>query len=189
MENEINDEVIIDDVEANNEVVEENTKVEEKPEAKPEKPKRTPQEEYEYHKGRAERLEKKLGLKKPEVKQDSSKPSELDMGTIAYLNSLVGLKGKDEIALAREYIANGRDALSLSENKFFMQDLQNLRDAKASADAIPKGNSRSGQTGITDVDLAVAKYKETGELPTDFKLRNKVIDLAITKKEKGDPYL
>lgn len=185
MENENeNSEVIVDDAENINEEVGENTEGE----AKEQKPKRTPQEEYEYHKGRADRLAKKLGLKaetvvKPEVK-NSSKPSDLDYGQLALLNSMVGLKGKDEIALAKEYISNGKDILGLSENKFFLQDLQSLRDARASADAIPKGKNRSGQTGITDVDLAIAKFKEDGTLPTDFETRNKVVD-AITKEERG----
>lgn len=187
MENENNDEVIVDNVEDNNEVeVEENTEGTDKPEAKPEKPKRTPQEEYEYHNGKALRLAKKLGLKKeaPQVKSDSSKPGELDYGQLALLNSMVGLKGKDEIALAKEYISNGKDILSLSENKFFLQDLQTIRETKASADAIPKGKNRSGQSGITDADIAFAKYKESGELPSDFATRNKVVDM-ISAEEKG----
>lgn len=188
MENENeNSEVIVDNAENSNEEVAENT--EEKAESKETvKPKRTPQEEYEYHKGRADRLGKKLGIKaetveKPEV-NNSSKSSDLDYGQLALLNSMVGLKGKAEIALAKEYISNGRDVLALPEDKFFLQDLQKIRDAKASDDAIPKGKNRSGQTGVTDVDLAVAKYKEDGTLPTDFETRNKVVD-AITKEEKG----
>lgn len=181
------DEVIVDDVEETNEEVTETT--EEKP-AKADKPKRTPQEEYEYHNGRAQRLAKKLGLETPKVDTvkdtPTEKPTELDYGQLALLNSMVGLKGKDEIALAREYIANGKDILSLSENKFFLQDLQTIRDTKEHDNAIPKGKGRSGQTGVTDLDIAVAKYKETGELPTDFEARNKVIDEAIVKPSKSN---
>ena len=188
-ENENNDEVIVDNVEENNEVVEENTEVEEKPEAKTEKPKRTPQEEYEYHQGRAERLAKKLGLKKPEVKNNSSEPSDIDLdyGKKAYLKSY-GIQGSDELALVKaEMKRSGMELDEIVSNEYFTGKLQNLRDVRESSNAIPKGKNRSGQSGITDTDLAVAKFNETGELPSDFKLRNKVID-AITKKEKGDPY-
>lgn len=188
-ENENNDEVIVDNVEETNEVVEENTEVEEKPEAKPEKPKRTPQEEYEYHQGRAERLAKKLGLKKPEVKNNSSEPSDIDLdyGKKAYLKSY-GIQGSDELALVKaEMKRSGMELDEIVSNEYFTGKLQNLRDVRESSNAIPKGKNRSGQSGITDTDLAVAKFNETGELPSDFKLRNKVID-AITKKEKGDPY-
>ena len=177
METNEQDEVIVDDVEATNEEVQETT--EETPKA--EKPKRTPQEEYEYHMGRASRIAKKHGLDKPEVK-DSSKPNELDNGSIALLHSMVGLKGKDEIALARQYLANGKDILDLPDNKFFNQDLQALREARETANAVPKGKNRSSQAGVTDVDYAVAQYKETGQLPDDFATRNKVID-AITAAE------
>lgn len=191
MENEENGEVIVDDAEDSNDEV---TETIEEP-VKQEKPKRTPQEEYEYHMGRAKRLAKKHGIEvkaeKSEPKSNSStpssKPNDLDYGQLALLNSYVGLKGKDEIALAREYIANGKDILGLSENKFFIQDLQTLRETKESANAIPKGKNRSGQTAVTDVDLAVAKYKETGELPSDFETRNKVVD-ALTAEEKGSMF-
>ncbi len=174
MENE-QDEVIVGNEEENNETETEVT--EEAPKA--EKPKRTPKEEYDYHMGRAKRIATKHGLEDEPVK---SKPSELDLGSIAYLNSLIGLKGKDEIALAREYIANGKSVLDLADNKYFNQDLQTLRDARDTANAVPKGKNRSSQAGVTDVDFAVAKYKETGELPDDFGTRNKVID-SITASE------
>jgi hypothetical protein len=169
-------EVIVNDTEDTNEQVEGNT--EEAP--KEEKPKRTPQEEIEYFEGRAARLRKKHGI--DQEAKTSSKPNELDLGAIAYLNSMVGLKGKDEIALAREYIANGKTVLDLAENKFFNQDLASLREAKETSNAVIKGKNRSSQTGVTDVDFAVAQYKETGQLPDDFATRNKVID-AITAEE------
>lgn len=173
-----NDEVIVDDVEETNE----EEGVAEAKSDKQVKPKRTPQEEYEYHKGRTERLAKKLGLKdeKVEVKSDSPKPSELDYGQIALLNSMVGLKGKDEIALAREYIAAGKDILGLSENKFFLQDLQTLRDGKEHDAAVPKGKGRSAQIGVTDVDRAYAKFQETGEWPSDFETAKALKDKIVT---------
>lgn len=178
MENEENGgEIIVDTTEDTNETVEGNT--EEAPRG--EKPERTPQEKYEYHMGLAKRYAKKAGIEDA-VKKDSSKPNELDLGAIAYLNSMVGLKGKDEIALAREYIASGKSVLDLAENKFFNQDLASLREAKETANAVPKGKNRSSQAGINDIDFAVAKYKETGELPDDFVTRNKVID-AVTAAE------
>ena len=175
METNEQDEVIVDDVEDNNE--QETDTVEETPKA--EKPERSPKEKYEYHMGLAKRYAKKAGV---DTDTKTSKPNELDLGAIAYLNSMIGLKGKDEIALAREYIASGKQVLDLADNKFFNQDLHALREARETANAIPKGKNRSSQAGVTDVDFAVAKYKESGELPTDFATRVKVID-AITAAE------
>lgn len=172
------DEVIVGNEEANNEKAEESAT--ETP--KEEKPEKTPKEKYESHLAAAKRYAKQAGIEMPELRKDSSKPGELDLGGIAYLNSMVGLKGKDEIALARQYINNGKDILDLAENKFFNQDLQALREAKETSNAVVKGKNRSSQAGVNDVDFAIAKYKETGELPDDFATRNKVID-AITASE------
>jgi hypothetical protein len=170
------EEVILE--EEGNETVEEVT--EEAP--REEKPEKTPQEKYESHMAAAKRYAKKAGIEMPEVSKPSSKPNELDLGAIAYLNQMVGLKGKAEIALAREYIASGKSVLDLAENKFFKQDLVSLREADEVAAAVPKGKNRSSQAGVNDIDFAIAKYKDTGELPDDFVTRNKVID-AITASE------
>lgn len=191
MENEQGEDIVVD-AEETNEEVEETT--EEKAE-KPSKPKRTPQEELEYFEGRAARLRKKLGTdNESDSKGDTAKAaptersSELDLGAIAYLNSMVGLKGKDEIALAREYIASGKEVLDLAENKFFKQDLQSLREARESADAIPKGKGRSGQTGVTDVDVAVAKFKETGKMPDDFKTRVAIKNKLVEEEKNNNMF-
>src|SRR3990167_5929255 len=181
MESNEQDEVIVDDVEETNEEVTENTEET----TKVGKPKRTPQEEYEYHKGRTERLAKKLGLKDEKVESvkntSTDKPSELDMGGIAYLGQMVSLKGKAEIAVAREYIAQGKNILDLPDNKFFLQDLQTLRETAEHDVAIPKGKGRSAQVASTNIDLAYAKFKESGEWPQDFdtakKLKDKIVEM------------
>ena len=185
METNDQDEVIVDDVEETNEEVEENT---EETATKTAKPKRTPQEEYEHHKGRADRLAKKLGIKDEKVdtvkNTSTEKPGDLDMGGIAYLSQLTGLKGKAEIALAKEYIANGKSIMDLPENKFFLQDLKTLRDSAEVDNASIKGRGRSSQSAVTDVDLVYAKYKETGAWPSDFETAKKLKDLIVAE-EKG----
>lgn len=194
MENEEKDDVIVDTEEdTNNEEVEENTEetVEEKESTKP---KRTPEEEYNYHKGRADRLAKKLGINKAPEKvvkssddNPSSKSDDIDYGQKAFLKTY-GIQGSDELALVKSFQSRtGDDLDTLVSDDIFLGKLQSLRDAKASAAAVPKGKGRSGQSGVTDVDLAVAKFREDGTLPTDFTTRNKVVD-AITKEEKGDMF-
>ena len=179
------DEVIVDDVEEINEEVMEET---EEKALKSEKPKRTPQEEYDYHKGRAERLAKKLGLKaedKAELVKNTStdKPNEFTDGQLAILRA-DGIKRRDEIALAQEYVNTGKTLLDVLENRHFLNDLKDLRDIRESSEAVPKGKGRPAQSGVNDVNLAVAKYKENGELPADFKTRNEVIDKLI-EEERG----
>lgn len=179
------DEVIVGNEEESNEEVEENT--EEKP-AKADKPKRTPQEEYEYHKGRSERLAKKLGIKDEKVEPvkntPTDKPSELDYGQMALLRT-EGIKGSGEVTLFKEIMSEtGKGVLDVLDSNYFKSRLADFREAQASANAIPKGKGRSGQTGVTDIDISIAKYKDTGELPKDFKTRSAVVK-KIAEEEKG----
>ena len=176
------DEVIVDDVEENNEEGEEGT--EGQTTKKESKPKRTPQEELEYFEGRAERLRKKLGIKGDKIeskeKAPTDKPNELDYGQKAFLKSY-GIAGSDELALVKQFQDRGFQLDSIVEDDVFMAKLTNLREARESANAIPKDKRRSAQTAITDIDLAYAKLQETGEWPTDFetakKLKNKIVEM------------
>jgi hypothetical protein len=186
-----NDEVFTDDVEDTSESVEETT--EETQVERQEKPKRTPQEEFEYHMGRAKRIAKKLGLEesseKTDVKKDSSKPTDdLDYGEKAYLRSALNIKGADEIQLAREWKKKyGSSVEEMESDEVFNARLTKLRETRESQDALPKGKNRSAQTAVTDIDMAVSKFKESGELPTDFKTRNAVID-RISAEENGPSF-
>ena len=185
MEKNEQDEVIVDNVEENNEEVEENT--EEKAEVKTEaKPKRTPQEEYDYHTGKAKRLAKKLGINEVEPVKNTPtvKPSELDYGQLALLRT-EGIKGSSETALFKEIMSEtGNGVLDVLDSNYFKSRLADLRESQASTNAIPKGKNRSGQTGSTDVDIAVARYKEDGTLPSDFKTRSAVVK-AVEAEEKS----
>lgn len=179
------DEVIVDDVEDNNDETTEEV-VEEAP--KQEKPKRTPQEEYDYHTGKAKRLAKKHGLNSEEaaepVKPNSTKPNELTDGQIAILRT-EGIKTKAELALFTEVMSEtGKGVLDLLDSSYFKSRLTEFRDTQESMSAIPKGKNRSGQTGVTDTDLAIAKYRDTGELPADFKTRSTVVN-ALAKEEES----
>lgn len=188
METNENSEVIVDNVEETNEEVVENT--EEKVEEKSNKPKRTPQEEYEYHKGRTDRLAKKLGIKDDKVEIEKNTPtaksSELDYGQLALLRT-EGIKGSGEIALFKEVMSEtGKGVLEVLDSNYFKSRLTDFRETQASTNAIPKGKNRSGQTGVTDIDIAVAKYKEDGTLPSDFKTRLAVVKaLEIEEKSSG----
>ena len=185
METKENDEVIVDNVEETNEEVEETT--EEAP--KGDKPKRTPQEELEYFEGRASRLRKKLGVEEPKIEAKkptpTDKPNELDYGQLALLRT-EGIKGSGEVALFKEIMSEtGKGVLEVLDSNYFKSRLTDFRDNQASANAIPKGKNRSGQTGVTDIDVAVAKYKEDGTLPSDFKTRSAVVK-ALETEEKNN---
>lgn len=119
-----------------------------------------------------------------EPSKEPSKPSDLDYGQKAFLKTY-GIQGSDELALVKSFqTRTGDDLDTIVSDDIFLGKLKSLRDARESANAIPKGKQRSGQTAVNDADLAFAKYKETGELPIDFETRNKVVDM-ISAEEKG----
>ena len=187
MENEQDESIVTDEEETNEEAQETaGEQAEVKTEAKP---KRTPQEELEYFEGRAARLRKKLGA---DSKGDTAKatqtdkPNELDYGQLALLRT-EGIKGSGELALFKEIMAEtGKGVLDVMDSNYFKSRLTDFREAQASADAIPKGKNRSGQTGVTDTDFAVAKYKESGTLPDDFKTRLAVVkQIAAAEQTEG----
>lgn len=182
------DEVIVDEVEETNEEVVEET--EEKP-AKADKPKRTPQEELEYFEGRAERLRKKLGKSdkvEPKKEAPTEKPSELDYGQMALLRQ-EGVRGAGETALFKEIMSEtGKDVLATLDSNYFKARLSEFREAQESKDAIPKGKNRSGQTGVTDTDVAVAKFKETGKLPDNFKDRVAVKNAMVAEEQSKNMF-
>jgi len=121
----------------------------------------------------------------PEPQKESSKPSEIDYGEKAYLRSALDVKGADELQLVKEF--KGKYGMSVEEmetDSVFLGKLNNLREARESQAAVPKGTKRSGQQGTTDVDIALAKYKETGKLPEDFKTRSEVVNKAAAQEEQ-----
>jgi len=124
-----------------------------------------------------ERSEKTQGETKVDTKppKDSSQSSELDYGQLALLRT-EGIKGSEEVALFKEIMTEtGKGVLDVLDSNYFKSRLTDLRETKESMNAIPKGRNRSGQIGVTDVDVAVAKYKEDGTLPSDFKTRSAVV--------------
>jgi hypothetical protein len=78
----------------------------------------------------------------------------------------------------------GKGVLDVLDSTYFKSRLSEFREAQESSNAVPKGKGRSGQTGTTDIDVAIAKYRETGELPADFKTRSEVVK-ALEKEESG----
>ena len=180
METNEQDEGIVDNVEDTNEMAQDTAE-----ESTVDKPKRTPQEELEYFEGRATRLRKKLGMD-TQRSTPTDKPNELDYGQLALLRT-EGIKGSGELALFKEVMAEtGKGVLDVMDSNYFKSRLTDLRESQASADAIPRGKNRSGQPDTTNTDFAVAKYKDSGALPDDFKARVAVIkQIAAAEQMEG----
>lgn len=145
-------------------------------------------EGFELKDGDWVKSEEKAPKKEPKVEDKPSKePSQADtLGRLALLRT-EGVKTDKEIALFDEVMAEtGKDEVGTLSSNYFQHRLSELREAEATADALPKGKQRPSGTGTTDIDIAVAKFRETGELPQDLKTRiavkNKVVE---QKKNEG----
>lgn len=143
------------------------------------KPQETPEAKLARLKRQTQQLEKKLGLKD---EPKSSKSNELDYGQKAFLTAN-GVKGTDEFKLVQEVMANtGKSLEDVLESKYFLAELNEIRELKASQNATPQGSKRSAQSSRDTVDYWLAK----GELPpaNEQELRRKVVNARIDKESK-----
>lgn len=168
---------------------EETTKSEE---VKAEPKKRTPQEELKYFEGRAKRLRKELGMDKPEAKKETTTEtkSDLDYGEKAYLRSF-DIKGSDEISLVKNWMKRTGDSLdAIVEDEIFQAKLNNLREAKRTADAIPKGGKR-GSTVSQDESYWLSKI-ESGQARLsdiqDEKMKRSVLNKRVENERAGNRF-
>ena len=154
-----------------------------------EKPKETPDAKRARLKRQLEQHDKKFGFKnEPEVKTESkSQQGELDKGDKALLVAY-GIKGVDEFALARNFMARtGDDIDSLVTDDIFQAKLKNLREARDTKNALPSGSKKAPTTVKDSVDYHLQKYEQTGELPSDFSMRSAVLNAKVGK-QKDSPF-
>lgn len=186
--NDVNEDVVIDDNDDADALKEKLVKVSEQNKQLFSRAKKA--EGFELKDGKWVKPKVEKPTEKPKVDtgnpNEPSKPNELDYGQLALLRT-EGIKGAGEIALFKEIMAEtGKGVLDVMDSNYFKSRLTDFRETQASADAVPKGKNRSGQTGITDTDLAVAKFKESGVLPDDFKTRSAVVrKIAEAEKMEG----
>jgi len=161
---------------------EESTK-EERPK---EKKQFTPEEQLAIHRREIKKLEKQLGKEteepRVESKEKATKSGELDYGQKAYLFA-TGIKGSEETKLVQDFMANtGKSLEEVVDSKFFQAELKELRESKASEDAVPKGTRRSTTGSRDSVDYWLAKGELPENTPENQELRRKVVNARIDKE-------
>ena len=129
-------------------------------------------------------LDRNKNKKSPE--QKTTKSNDLDYGQKAFLVAN-GVKEADEMKLVKGVMQEtGKNLEDVLSSKYFQAELKEMRDLKASSNAIPNGK-RSGTASQDSVDYWLAK----GELPPahDVELRRKVVNARIKKNDtKGVVY-
>lgn len=147
------------------------------------------------YKIRAEKAEAKLkaevGSSKKSTEVGSSKKSkskgELDYAQKAFLIAN-GIKGTEEQELVLDVMsATGKDLDEVVENKYFINDLKDLREAKAVNEATPPSSGRSPTSSPkSEVGYWVAK----GEMPPvdQPKLRQEFVQARMKAQTDGNPF-
>lgn len=121
--------------------------------------------------------------KKAETVQ--AKSGDLDNGQKALLVAY-GVKGTDEIALAKSWMQRtGDDIDVMISDDIFTAKLGALREAKASQAAVPTGTKRSNVSIKDSVEYNLEQY-ETGKIQLSdlpFEARSKVLAAKMKKDE------
>jgi hypothetical protein len=167
----------------------EETPAEEKP---VEKPQETPEAKLARLERQAIQLRKKLGQaeEKPESKSPVlSKSSEFGLTEKTFLKAS-DIK-TDEYGLVKEWIANTGKAIDdVVENKYFLQELKDFREAKTSKEAVPTGTKRSSATSSNTSDYWYNKYItgsiKAEEIPNEY--RQAVFNRRAENEKSKNPF-
>lgn len=190
MANDIHADVDAQDNEQDSDLDTKGEEAEDKPEGD-EKPKETPEARLARLERQAEQLRKKLGVveKKPvESKKESTKEENFGYAEKAYL-AANGVKGTEEFNLARQIMEEtGKTLDDVLESKYFQSELKEMRETKATADAIPKGTKRSGQSSKDSVDYWLAKGELPPNEPEFQELRRKVVNARYERETVGSNF-
>jgi len=131
---------------------------------------------------------------KPKVKKLKSKDSDnldyaLKEAQKANLTAN-GIKGKDEHKLAFDRMkGSGLDVDEVVENKYFMEDLKEMREAKAIDEATPKSDgSRPTSTPKSEAGYWVAKGEMPPNTPENQKLRQDIVNAKMKNQSDGSPF-
>ena len=142
------------------------------------------EQEVEQTDWKAEALKYKAILDRNKNKKPTehkvNKSNDLDYGQKAFLVAN-GVKEADEMKLVKGVMQEtGKTLEDVLSSKYFQAELKEMRELKASSNAIPNGK-RSGTASQDSVDYWLAK----GELPPahEVELRRKVVNARIKKND------
>ena len=172
----------------NDEVVEVETSTEEQKETTKATGESSKFETPEAKKARLERQLEQFKKKHPDLYQEEKPKStksdsvEFDYGQKAFLKAN-GVEPGSEQELALSFVKEtGKTLEQVLASKYFQAELTELRETKATENAIPSNSKRSNQSSKDEVDYWIAK----GELPPvdQVELRRAVVNRRMEKESK-----
>ena len=136
-------------------------------------------------KRKIKKLNKELGVESEEEPVKKEKKEGFDYAEKAYLKSS-GIKS-DEYDFVKDVMeSTGKSLDDVLENKWFQNDLKEMRELKATKEALPSGTKRSSASTRDTVEYWIAK----GELPPidQMKLRRDVVNARIKAETRGSKF-
>lgn len=146
---------------------------------------------YEETAGRLKRAETKLEKSKIEKKADEivekrSQTGELDETQLDYLD-LKGISETEDLKIIERHVQRtGETVRQALKDEYVKSKLDANKVQRDVKNATP-GSTKRGGNQVNDVASALAKFEQTGELPTDFELRSKVVNAKVDKSNTNKP--
>ena len=117
---------------------------------------------------------------------NKTKTNDLDETQLDYLD-LKGISEEDDIKiLSRHVQRTGETIRQALKDEYVISKLAANTQAREVKGATPMATKRGGNQ-VNDIASAVARFDQTGELPSDFKLRSEVVNAISDKGHAKKP--
>lgn len=114
--------------------------------------------------------------KKPEA---SEKSNEVDFGQLAYL-ATKGIEDPTDVEYLKKVMDDtGKNLVEVLNSSYVKAELKDRAEARNVANATPSGSRRSTGAAVDSVEYHLAKYLQTGKLPADREMAEKVVNARL----------
>lgn len=114
------------------------------------------------------------------------KTGELDETQLDYLD-LKGITEEDDIKVIENIVKkSGMTVRQALKDEYVLAKLEVNAKSRDVKNATPSATKRGGNQ-VNDLATAIARFEQTGELPTDFKLRSEVVNQISDKSANKRP--
>ena len=111
---------------------------------------------------------------------------DLDETQLDYLD-LKGIGESEDIKVIEDIVKKtGMTVRQALKDEYVQSKLNTNKQAREVRGATPSATKRGGNQS-NDIASAIAKFEQTGELPTDFTLRSAVVNATVSKSNSNKP--
>ena len=119
-------------------------------------------------------------------KPSSRSTSDLDETQLDYLD-LKGITNEDDIKILTRHVQKtGETVRQALKDEYIISKLEANAKAREKLDATPSATKRGGNQ-VNDLSSAIARFEQTGELPTDYALKSQVVNAISDKGHSKKP--